>query len=890
MGQSIVPDTSNKLLLGNYSSETAKLFQLNIPAFSMIVNDQPIVSDDPAFVYDDSLQVFRYDSLFAIQLDTDTLKPNMLRFRMSNLSTDTIILENVVPFPPNIRNCYITGEGPWALARTKLYRKDKLPLGVILPDNAWEMGYASIPLGGEYALAAIARRGNVENARKRRYKTYLYPGGTVAYSFYFNGYAGDWQQGLKVLFRDKYLYDLDLFEDSLYRRRDLDWIRNKYLIVLQFAWNHDFYDHNNGGYRYMEFLKRGKALCGGIDVLGIWPTWPTLGLDQRNQWDLYHDLPGGLPALAELSASAKEEGTRLFIAYNPWDQSTRQENPYQAMAGLIKAIDADGVVLDTRGSSSVALQRAADSVKQGVIMYSEGMAIPRDMPGIISGRVHDAIFMPPPLNLNKLIRPDFNIYRVCQLSQGKIRREVSISLFNGYGIELNTFAPGRQDWFDEEMQYLGKALKILRENTTAFRARDWTPLVDTKRDNIWVNEFPGQEKIIYTVFSLNPGGYRGPLFESKKSSGHFVSLWHHEEVPLMNSFVSVNTDPFDIEFLGSRSEGSVDCIAWFPEIIKVSSTTDSLYIQAKKGDEVRIWAGDPSYQGRSASFQPGDLRLRTVDHLGVVESKVVIQLLDKGELIDEQIVEMKAGSARLISRVNRSITATEPPGEMVEVPSAAYRMDQERPSEFIPYPELDSGTIYINGFYMDKYPVTNNQFYDFIESTGYQPDDPANFLKHWQDGKYPRGQKNMPVVYISYEDALAYAEWAGKRLPTEAEWQYAAQGTDGRTWPWGNQMDSTRCNAGIGELTSVNEFPGGSSPFGVMDLVGNVWQLTNDLYDNGSHYYIIVRGGSYYNPTSSWWYVKGGPQPLNNTQMLLRVSPGFERNATVGFRCVKDKE
>ena len=75
-----------------------------------------------------------------------------------------------------------------------------------------------------------------------------------------------------------------------------------------------------------------------------------------------------------------------------------------------------------------------------------------------------------------------------------------------------------------------------------------------------------------------------------------------------------------------------------------------------------------------------------------------------------------------------------------------------------------------------------------------------------------------------------------------------------------------------------------------MDLVGNVWQLTNDLYDNGSYYFIIIRGGSYYHPTSSWWYVKGGPQPLNRTQMLLRVSPGFERNATVGFRCVKDAE
>jgi formylglycine-generating enzyme required for sulfatase activity len=191
---------------------------------------------------------------------------------------------------------------------------------------------------------------------------------------------------------------------------------------------------------------------------------------------------------------------------------------------------------------------------------------------------------------------------------------------------------------------------------------------------------------------------------------------------------------------------------------------------------------------------------------------------------------------------------------------------------------------------MDKYPVTNNQYYEFIESTGYQPEDANNFLKHWQDGKYQRGTNNFPVVYVSLEDVKAYCDWAGKRLPTEAEWQYAAQGNDERLYPWGNEMDSTKCNYNLNERTSVIDYPEGSSMFGVYDLVGNVWQLTNDVYDNGSYYFIMMRGGSYYNPTSSWWYVKGGPQPLNKTQMLLRVSPGFERNATVGFRCVMDRE
>lgn len=862
-------------------------------AFTLVINDHLIHSNDTGFHAVDSLGIFRYQKQFELGFERDTLKKNRMNMTIKNISEDTLVVENIVPFALSERGCYITGEGPWDLARTKLYRRDRLPVGVILPDNAWEMGYASIESANGNSIAAIARRTEIENGRKARYKTYLYGDGQVNFSFYWLPYSGDWQKGLRSMFRDKFLYDLDSFEDSLYQRNDLKWMQDKYLIILQFAWNHEFYDHRDGGYRYEQFFQQVAASCGSIDIYGLWPTWPTLGLDQRNQWDLYSDLPGGLPRLAEMSAWAKENGTRFFIAYNPWDQSTRKENPYKAMASLIKAVDADGVVLDTRGSSSFELQRAADSVKQGVIMYSEGMAIPKDMPGIISGRVHDAIFMPPPLNLNKLIKPDFNIFRVCQLSQGRIHREVAISLFNGYGIELNMFAPGRPGWIPAEMKYLGEALMILRENSKTFKGNDWTPLIKTVSDNIWVNQFPGKEKTIFTVFSLIPEGYAGPLFETGKTSGHFVSLWNHEELQLHNqygkSYVPVNVSPFNREHLGSRQEGQVDCIAWFPETLRVRATEDSLYFAARKGDEIRVWAGNPSYENKYISFKPGEHQIRVFDELGVVESKLVIQVLDKGELLDERIVGRTPGKARLISRVKKTAPSSGAPNEMLEIPGATFRMMQSGESGFIPYPAYDSTVVNLTGFYMDKYPVTNNQFYDFIESTGYQPEDPSNFLKHWENGKYPRGAKNMPVVYVSYEDAQAYAAWAGKRLPTEFEWQYAAQGSDGRKYPWGNQLDSTLCNTGRGEPTSVNEFPGGTSPFGVMDMVGNVWQLTNDEYDNGSNYYIIIRGGSFYDPTSSWWYVKGGPQPLDRTQMLLRVSPGFERNATVGFRCVMDK-
>ncbi len=176
----------------------------------------------------------------------------------------------------------------------------------------------------------------------------------------------------------------------------------------------------------------------------------------------------------------------------------------------------------------------------------------------------------------------------------------------------------------------------------------------------------------------------------------------------------------------------------------------------------------------------------------------------------------------------------------------------------------------------------------FIKRSGYVPKDASNYLKHWIDGTIPEGMEHFPVIYVSPDDARAYASWAGKRLPTEREWQYAAQGKDMRKFPWGNSMDSSICNYNLNHPTAVESFPKGASPFGVEDLTGNVWQLTNDVYEIGSYSYVIIRGGSYYHPAGSQWYITGGPVPVYHPEMLLLIARGLDRNGTVGFRCVTD--
>jgi formylglycine-generating enzyme required for sulfatase activity len=817
-------------------------------------------------------------------------------------------LENLVPLGEGGDRTYITAglpnEPPHTLSRSQLFRPGLKPLGVVLPDNAWHLGYATAEAGGGAALTAIARRVKTDKAERTRWAVILEPGGSVEYALHFEAHRGGWRRGLEIMFRERFLYDLASFDDALFRRQDLSWVRRAYLMVLQFAWDHTYFDRATQHTTYDATLTAWDKLLGPIDIYTIWPTWPRLGLDERNQWDMYRDLPGGLAELRRQVDLAHTLGKKYFISYNPWDESTRHEDHIAGMEAMLKTLDADGVVLDTRGESSREFQAAADRVKPGIIMYSEGMAVPKDMPGIVSGRVHDALYMPPPLNLNKFIKPDFAIFRVLQLAEGPLHRESAVAFFNGYGSEINTMRPGRPDWVEDELRYLGRTTKLLRENSTAFLDPSWQPLVPTLEDGIWANRWRDGAKTVFSVFSLRPEGYKGPLVEIDVPKGsHLVSLWNHEEIAAVEKngrfYAPADIEAFAASRLGTRLEGNVECLALLPEILKVSAdgeivTFDAL--DAPAGSRIAVSAGNPSYAEEPARFGTERRTIALHKYFGFREEKFVVQLFDgRGEILDERVVLLALAHPRLVSEVERTAAArTIPPG-MVEIPAGTFIFktagNPDDANPIIPYPDTQKPrTIAVPRFFMDRTPVTNAQFAAFLAAAKYAPKDASNFLKHWPGGKIPVGLENHPVVWVSLEDARAFARWAGKRLPTEAEWQYAAQGTDGRAYPWGAKMEPGRCNDKLNRTTPVEAFPRGASPFGVLDMVGNVWQVLGDVYDDGVYTYAIIRGGSHYAPEKSVWYVKSGPLAVDRVQILLLVAPGLDRSSTVGFRCVKDAE
>ncbi|MBS1487303.1 MAG: SUMF1/EgtB/PvdO family nonheme iron enzyme [Bacteroidetes bacterium] len=878
-----------------------KNYQVQLPLISFTANGKKYTSEN--------------SSPFKIEVQFSPIKEGVkASVEFHNLSKDTLTLENVIPLGEG-NQAYITGLGKHSLSRTHLFLPGQMPINVIVPDNAWNLGYSGVSLNDSISVCGLVRRdrNSAKLASIKRFETIISPGGSIRYFFYADFYRGVWQEGMRLMFQKRFLYDLENFDATLYDRKDLQWIRESYAIHLLMAWDKDYYDAAAKKFTLLNFLRKGKKIYGGDEAVCIWPTWPTLGVDQRNQFDMYKDLPGSLSKMKELADSCRALGTKFFIAYNPWDESTRKEDHLKGLSDLIAATSADGVVLDTKGESSRELQQAADKARRGVIMYSEGMAVPQDMTGIVAGRVHNALYYPPLLNLNKFIKPDFAIFRVAEVYKEKIQREYATSFFNGYGTEINQFAPGHPDWEDEQSLFFGKTLRILRENHPNFISADMTPAIPTLHDSIWVNRWKTPDKTVYTIFSLKPEGFKGKLFYvHQKPGSHFVDIWKHTMVsPVKNDnryILSVAIDAFPQSDLGTNNEGQVSCIIEFPEIIKWKQQGDMLRLESPY--PLKLWTGNPSYDKNEYQIDKGKHTIRLHQLIGRYEGNVVVQAFDEKILKDEIVFEIKPGIPRLISSVTTTQVSSRASQGMVKVPAGKFLFKTSQGDEFIPYPKEILNEVHeMKSFMIDPFPVTNADFLNFLINSHYQPTDTANFLKHWKNRAPVKGEESFPVTYVSYEDAQAYAVWYGKRLPTELEWQYAAQTSAGNEWPWKQKNPVTRketfvtetltvteiqginpkyCNLGDGKLHRIGKYKAGVNPLGVYDLTGCVWQLTNDVYQSGSYHYIMMKGGSYFKPSSSWWYVQGGPHELHYRQLLLRVSQGFERNATVGFRCVRD--
>jgi len=251
-------------------------------------------------------------------------------------------------------------------------------------------------------------------------------------------------------------------------------------------------------------------------------------------------------------------------------------------------------------------------------------------------------------------------------------------------------------------------------------------------------------------------------------------------------------------------------------------------------------------------------------------------------------------SYRHYARMDHPETATQqstgktikPPEGMILIPAGTFIMGSD---EWWP----KSGPQHkreLPDFFIDKYEVTNRDYNDFVNAKKHRSP------LHWEAGRIPRRKDDHPVTFVDWFDANAYCKWQGKRIPTEAEWEKAARGTDGRAFPWGDEFDKNKANTpqyGHKGTMPVGVFEEGVSPYGVHDMAGNVFEWTQDWYKaypgnqhpdpNEGERYRVVRGGSWFDCT---FYKCGISAPTFNR---IFFNP-YSRNNNFGFRCAKDLE
>ena len=645
------------------------------------------------------------------------------------------------------------------------------------------------------------------------------------------------------------------YDGSRYDLPALKWTQSSFIQPQMMVEDRFFYDPVANRYTVDRYLDDLDRRYGGIDAVLIWPTYSNMGIDNRNQHDMIRSMPGGVAGVRNMIADFHRRGVRVFFPMMMWDQGTRDPGKQwpDAIASLMAEIGADGINGDTQDGVPRAFSEAADRAGHPLAFEPEGG--PHD-----EGVAYDLLTwgqykfpFTPKVDRYKWLEPRHMVNISDRWNRNKTD-DLQFAFFNGVGWESWENIWGIWNGIVLRDAEATRRVATLERGVAPFLvSQDWEPFAPMLHFGVFASRWPLGEDTVWTIINRNEYNISGPQIELPAQEGmHYFDLYHGVQLtPESRGNKVVLT--FD---LGEKDYGAIlTTKAALPEPLKRLMTT-----------------------------------------MKAMTAKPLTAFSREWTFLPQHIVPM---------------AATKPPAEtptdMVKIPAGDFRfkvqgIEIEGFDDIgvdVQYPWEDSPRRYhehlmnVKSFWIDKYPVTNEQFKKFLDATHYHPKDDLDFLRDWQNGTYPAGAADKPVTWVALEDARAYAAWAGKRLPHEWEWQYAAQSTDGRLYPWGNNWDASAVPLPDKRRTmrgpdSVTAHPTGASPFGVMDLVGNVWQWTDEFLDEHTRGGIL-RGGSYYQPQGSIWYF---PQAYKLTEhgKLALMAPSKDRSAALGFRCVQDAQ
>jgi hypothetical protein len=576
--------------------------------------------------------------------------------------------------------------------------------------------------------------------------------------------------------------------------------------LFLFMYDTSFYDRDAGRYRTRELVERWRTMFGRIDSVLLWHAYPRLGFDTRTQFDFYRDMPGGLEKLrSEVTDVLHASGVRVFVDYNPWDAGSHEE-----LVDVAAALDADGVMLDTLTEVPAHLANAVQRRKDGVVFAPE--LRPRDAD---LGQLRQSWAQwfdvgddgTPSVYRHRWLVPQHVQLAIRRWDTSR-RGDIVYSFFNGSGLILwdNVFGTWNP-YSRADRRLIAETGAVFDEYADVFVHGDWLPLVPTGTPGLDANRWNADSRAL-------------------------VTLRNRTSAPLLYRI------PEDLP------AGTI-CAAFWGERRELRPG-DTVIVEAH-GVQALVLDQRSSVERAIARFDRLSARA-DVDRPGY----------DERALLPHLVQSPAADRGRNASRTT-----------MVEVPGGTFDMKirhSRRECGCYPFGASEHATwgwhhqdtithemrVDVKRFAIRSTLVTNDEFLEFVRASGYQPRDPGRFLQQLSGN--PGG--SVPVTHVSLSDARAYAAWYGQRLPTEAEWQCAAQSGDPR----------------------------------ITSLSGGPWELTESEYDDGHTRFVMLRGGSPLPPGESEWLPERGPRPADSHTKYILLADGLDRSESISFRTVADLE
>ena len=646
------------------------------------------------------------------------------------------------------------------------------------------------------------------------------------------------------------------FLDAEYARPELLWTQSSFIQPQMMVHDRYFYDAAKQGYTVDRYLDDVQARYGGIDSVLIWHTYPNIGIDSRNQYDLFRDLPGGIEGVRKMVADFHRRGVKVFFPSMLWDQGTRDEKTpdAEALVRLLAVVDADGINGDTKEGMPSSFRRAAEKIGHPLALEPEVELGADEMLAwnVMSWGYWHYDFVPA-ISRYKWIEPRHMVNVSDRWAHNHLD-DLQAVFFDGVGFEAweNIWGIWNQ-LTPRDAETVRRIATIERGFADLLVSQDWEPHAHTEQFGIFASKWPGQGRTLWTIVNRNAYPVAGRQIEIPFRAGaRYFDVWHGTEIT-------------------PRREGD--------------STVIELTLEANGfGAVLEIFASAPDDAGLK----------KILAAMNSMSEKPLAEYSSEWKTLPQTIVPIAASA----KHAGDSGMALIPAGDFLFRVNGIEIEGMNDEGVDFQYPWETSARRYhsqrlrIAAFYIDRNLVTNAQFKEFLDATKYRPADAHNFLKDWKDGTFPEGWGNKPVTWVSLEDARAYAAWAGKRLPHEWEWQYAAQGLDERVYPWGNEWikdAAAEPDKGRDMLAAsdVGAYPKGASALGVNDLVGNVWQWTDEFVDEHTAA-AVLRGGSHYQPQGSKWYFPQAYKLSEHGKYLL-MAPSMDRSGAIGFRCVMDE-